>query len=147
MDRVFGMKKPIKVFISYSHKDEEWKDMLRRKLNVLVRAKKIAAWDDREIKPGQNWFQQIEANLVSCDIAIVLVSDHSLDSLFINEEEVTRLLQLKDQNKIEVIPVLIDPCEWKHVEWISENQMIPRDGVSLLELDEASRKKRTLSGY
>ena len=36
---------------------------------------------------------------------------------------------------------MIDPCEWKHVEWISENQMIPRDGVSLLELDEASRKK------
>ena len=38
-----------KIFISYSHMDEEWKDKLRPHLKVLEQLGEIVIWDDRKI--------------------------------------------------------------------------------------------------
>jgi hypothetical protein len=40
------------VFISYSHKDETWKDRLLPQLRALEQANRIAVWDDRRIDGG-----------------------------------------------------------------------------------------------
>ena len=47
------MGKPT-VFISYSHKDEDWKDRLRPHLGVLEKAGRITLWDDRRIDAGDD---------------------------------------------------------------------------------------------
>jgi hypothetical protein len=52
------MEKPA-VFISYSHKDEQWKDLLRPHLKMLG-DDRIAIWDDRKIDPGGEWFVEIQ---------------------------------------------------------------------------------------
>jgi hypothetical protein len=39
------------VFVSYSHKDEIWKDRLRPHLGLLERGGRIVIWDDRQIGP------------------------------------------------------------------------------------------------
>ena len=41
------MTKPT-VFISYSHKDEIWKDRLKPQLDALEMAEQIVVWDDRD---------------------------------------------------------------------------------------------------
>lgn len=49
-----------KVFISYSHQDEQWKDQLVAHLGVLQQQKLLTIWDDRQIAAGDDWQPQIE---------------------------------------------------------------------------------------
>ena len=44
-----------KIFISYSHKDEHWKDLLVRHLKVLPLEGLCDPWDDRRIETGEEW--------------------------------------------------------------------------------------------
>ncbi len=48
------------VFISYSHKDEAWKDRVKSHLGVLVQTDRIVVWDDRKIDAGDRWRPDIE---------------------------------------------------------------------------------------
>ena len=41
------------IFISYSHKDEAWKDRLVTRLNVLQYQDSLEIWDDRRIEGRQ----------------------------------------------------------------------------------------------
>ena len=54
-----GITQP-NIFISYSHKDEEWKDTLSTQIAVLQSAEALLAWDDRRIGAGENWRSEIE---------------------------------------------------------------------------------------
>ncbi len=47
-----------RVFISYSHKDEDWKDRVVSHLGVLA-AEGLEAWDDRRIEAGGGWEAEI----------------------------------------------------------------------------------------
>jgi hypothetical protein len=53
------------VFISYSHKDEAWKDRLVTHLGVLQREGLLDTWDDRRIGAGDDR----EAELARLDAA------------------------------------------------------------------------------
>ena len=46
-----------KIFISYSHKDDEWKDKFVTHLGVM---EELEIWDDRKIEGGDDWFTEIE---------------------------------------------------------------------------------------
>ena len=48
------------VFISYSHKDETWKDRLVTHLGVLQREELLDTWDDRRVGAGANWHEAIQ---------------------------------------------------------------------------------------
>jgi hypothetical protein len=86
------MSKPT-VFISYSHRDEEWKDRLVTHLGVLRHQGLLDLWDDRRIGAGQDWKQEIKQAMDAASVAVLLVSAHFLTSRFILGEEVTRLLE------------------------------------------------------
>ena len=47
-------QKPVKLFYSYSHKDEKFRDTLAKHLALLKRQGIIAEWHDRQIRPGRN---------------------------------------------------------------------------------------------
>ena len=49
------MSKPLKGFITYSHKDTEAKDKLRECLTVMEDQNKLVTWHDGEITPGDEW--------------------------------------------------------------------------------------------
>jgi TIR domain len=44
-----------KVFISYSHQDEGWKDKLVAHLKVAAREGGFDLWNDRRIPAGADW--------------------------------------------------------------------------------------------
>src|ERR1051326_6962504 len=71
------------VFISYSHKNERWKDRLVTQLGVLAQDAKLALWDDRRIAAGDDWLPAIEAAIQSSDVALMLISADFLTSNFI----------------------------------------------------------------
>lgn len=76
------MKSP-SVFISYSHKDEAWKDRLVTHLGVLQSQGLLDLWDDRRIGAGQDWHQEIEQAMAAASVAVLLVSADFLTSQFI----------------------------------------------------------------
>lgn len=45
----------IDVFVSYAHKDQKWKDVFLKFLRPYVREGSVTAWDDQEIRPGDDW--------------------------------------------------------------------------------------------
>ena len=51
------------VFISYSHKDETYRDELVAHLSNLRQQGIIADWYDRKISPGAEWASEIDTNL------------------------------------------------------------------------------------
>ena len=124
------------IFISYSHKDEVWKDRLAKHLGVLERQELLDLWDDRRIEAGEEWFEEIEDAIDQADVAVLLVSADFLTSRFILDEEVPRLFQRRADGGLMVFPVIVRPCLWNTVEWLSRLQLRPTDGKPLVEFGE-----------
>ena len=124
------MNKPT-VFISYSHKDEIWKDRLLPQLKTLQQLDRIVVWDDRKIDAGDKWYPEIKEAMEKAQVAICLISPNYLASDFCVKEEVPFLLQRCEKEGVILIPILIKPCLWELHEWISSTQMLPRDGKAV----------------
>jgi len=120
-----------KVFISYSHKDGEWKDRLVTHLGVLQQQGLLDIWEDRQIVPGEDWYQKIQDAMSAARVAILLVSANFLTSNFILNEEVPRLLQRRQKEGLRIFPVIARPCAWKQVEWLANMHVRPKDGKTL----------------
>ena len=119
------------VFISYSHKDEVWKDRLRAQLGVLEQTHRINVWDDRQIDGGATWYQEILNAIGEAAVTLCLISPDFLRSDFIHKEEVPRLLKRRREEGMVLLPILVRPCLWEAVDWVSATQMLPRDGKSI----------------
>jgi TIR domain len=103
----------IRVFISYSHKDEILRKELDKHLTILKRQKKIDTWNDRKIIPGQEFDKAIDDNLEIADIILLLVSPDFLASDYCYEVEMTRAMERHEQSKSVVIPIILEPCIWQ----------------------------------
>jgi hypothetical protein len=59
------------------------------------------------------------------------VSADFLTSLFILGQEVPPLLERRQEQGIRVIPLILSPCAWTRVPWLSAIQARPKDGKAL----------------
>ena len=114
------------VFVSYSHKDEDWKDRFLPQLRALEQAGRIVVWDDRKIDGGDKWYPEIKAAMEQAAVSVCLISSDYLASDFCVKEEVPYLLQRCERDGMVLIPVLLRPCPWKAFRWLKEIQMLPR---------------------
>jgi TIR domain len=116
-----------KVFISYSHKDEDAMKELDKFLGPLERKGDIVIWTDRKILAGQTWKAEIMRELESADLTLLLVSANFLDSNFINDEEIPRAFQRMNDHGKPVIPIILNHCLWDLTD-IGTLQATPKDG-------------------
>ena len=126
------MKIPLKVFISYSHKDEDFKDELVTMLTGLQRHGIINAWQDRCIEEGNEWYKEIQDAMNDCDLAILLVSANFIASRFIQDEELPKLLKRRIESGLRVVPIIVKPCPWQSEPVIRDIQVLPRDGKPII---------------
>jgi formylglycine-generating enzyme required for sulfatase activity len=115
------------VFISYSHQDEWWKDRLVCQLRVL----ELEVWNDRRIAPGADWRPEIERAMERAVAAVLLISADFLTSPFILGNEIPYLLKKRATDGLLVVPLIVRPCAWKKVKWLSRIQARPKDGTPL----------------
>jgi len=120
-------RKP-KVFISYSHEDEAWKDQLVTQLRVLQKQSILDVWDDSRIGAGEDWQSKIEEAINGSSVAILMISPDSLSSQFILGKEVRLLLERGQKDGLHVFPIIVRPCTWKRVTWLSSMNVRPKDG-------------------
>ena len=132
------------IFVSYSHKDEKWKDRLLPQLKALQQAGRVTVWDDRQIEGGEQWYDEIEQAMADAAVAVCLISPDYLSSDFVIKEEVAYLLKRREETGMVILPVLLRDCPWQAFDWISETQMIPRDGKTVAE-DLQGRENRVFA--
>jgi internalin A len=92
------MKK--KIFISYSRKDVEYKDELKKHLNMLKTFDIADNWSCDEITISK-WHEQLQKELKESDLIIYMLSANFLVSGYILDQEVKKGMYLigQDPNK------------------------------------------------
>ena len=126
------MSKPLKVFITYSHKDTKAKDELATRLAVLRSEGMINIWDDNEITPGKKWRDAISSSLADSDLLLYLVSKNSLASENCNKELAKALTE-----KTRIIPIILEDCDWLHHE-LSDFQALPDESKPIIKWEDKS---------
>jgi hypothetical protein len=129
----------IRVFFSYSHEDEAYRDQLDKHLTLLRRQRLIDIWHDRRILPGQNFAGAIDKALDEADVILLLVSASFLASEYCYSVEMGRALERNRRGEVAVIPVIVRPCDWRSAPF-GELLAAPRDGKPLtqwLDIDAA----------
>ncbi|MBD2683645.1 MULTISPECIES: TIR domain-containing protein [Nostoc] len=106
------MSNPVKVFFSYSHKDEALRDELANHLIMMKRQGVIEAWHDRQITAGTEWANAIDENLEVADIILLLVSANFLASDYCYDKEMKRAMERHETRQARVIPIIIKPSDW-----------------------------------
>lgn len=101
------------LFISYSHADTAALDRLLVHLKPLERSNTIICWSDKRLRVGDKWKDEIESNLSSSVIAILLISADFLASDFIINNELPPLLAKADSQGLKILPVVLKPCGFR----------------------------------
>ena len=100
-------------FVSYSHKDERYRQRLDISLKQLQRDKLISVWHDRTILPGQEWDREIDENLENADIVLLLVSPDFLASDYAYSREMLRAVERHESRSATVVPIILRPSDWQ----------------------------------
>jgi internalin A len=117
----------IRVFCSYSHKDEVLRAELDTHLTLLQRQSVIDLWHDRRIPPGKEWEPQIDEELDRADIILLLVSSDFIASNYCYAIEVKRAMARHDAGEARVIPVVVRDVDW-HSAPFAKCQALPKGG-------------------
>lgn len=101
-------------FVSYSQRDERYRQRLDTALAQLRRNELITIWHDRMILPGQEWGREIDKNLDNADVVLLLVSPDFIASDYAYGREMVRALERHESGSTAVIPIILRPCDWKN---------------------------------
>ena len=128
--------RPLALFISYSHKDDDLRAKLDAHLSTLKRQNVFDVWHDRRISAGREWAGEINDALERADVVLLLVSSDFLASDYCYDKEMMRALQRHDQRSARVVPVILRPCDW-HSSQFGKLQALPRDGQPIVSYSNA----------
>ncbi len=132
---------PAKVFISYSHADEEYLSRLKIHLRPIERQGLIEVWSDAKINAGENWRREIEKAIHEARVAILLISADFLASDFIQSNELPAILKKAEEHQgLEIIPVILKPSLFLDTQILNEYQAANDPEKPLIGLSEVDQE-------
>ena len=129
------------LFISYSHRDGEWVERLRRMLRPLEQRYGLERWDDSRIQAGMQWRDEIRTALASAQVALLMVSADFLASDFVTREELPPLFHAARDEGLRILWVPLRPCLWKHHPEIERYQAVIPPGRTVAEMGEVEQER------
>jgi Putative peptidoglycan binding domain/TIR domain len=127
-----------KVFVSYSHADDRWLQMLQVHIAPLERRGIAVRWDDTKIAPGRKWRVEIADAIRSAKVAVLLISAYFMASEFIAENELPPLLEAAEHEGTVILPVIISPCVLGS---LAEFQAVNPPSKPLVDLSRGDRDR------
>ena len=121
-----NMQEGIRVFISYAHEDQRLRKRLEAHLALLQQQGLITTWHDRKIIAGTEWASEIDAQLNTSQIILLLVSAAFLASKYCYGIEMAQALKRHEAGQARVIPVILRPVDWR-IAPLSKLQALPTD--------------------
>ncbi len=120
----------VHIFVAYAHEDKRWLDPEYR-FNLIpflkesLRRDHVEFWFDKELMGGDEYRRLIESEISKAQIALLMVSQHFLNSEFIETFELPRIAARAERKELVVIPVLVEPCGWTDYPFLADRQMVP----------------------
>lgn len=118
---------PVKIFFCYAHEDELLLNKLKSHLSPLQREGLIDVWHDRDISAGAEWEKEIDINLNTAQIILLLISPDFLASDYCYHVEMQRALEQHTIGNAHVIPIILRPVDWNKAPF-AQLQPLPTDG-------------------
>ena len=118
----------IKAFISYSHRDEKWLDLLHRHLAMLRHEGLIELWFDKQIEAGGRIDGGVSDALDESQLFLALVSPDFLNSNYCYEKEMAGAMDRATDGTIRIVPIILEPCDWKSSP-LAQFKALPKDGT------------------
>lgn len=126
------MKRPapykVRLFYSYSHKDQESQQRMERTLRLLQSQDGILdSWSDQQILPGQRISRKIRERMDQTHIfAFLLSPDFVASDPCLEEWKYAR--ELADRKPgVALVPVILRTCAWRDVPGMSDFKALPVD--------------------
>jgi KAP family P-loop domain/Putative peptidoglycan binding domain/TIR domain len=104
------------IFISYSHKDQQWLERLQKHLRPLIPQGELSIWDDTKIQPGDSWRDEFENALAAARVAVLLVSPDYLASDFILKNELPSLLEAAGKDGLIILWIAVRASSFQETE-------------------------------
>lgn len=121
----------LRAFVSYCHADEELKNEFIKHLHPLERLGLLEeSWNDRKIKPGDEFDKKISDKLDSSDLIFLLVSVDFINSKYCQDTELVRAIERHKEGKSRVIPIILRDCLWTHSSF-GGLLALPKDGKAV----------------
>lgn len=126
------------IFLSYSHRDDAWRDAFREMLIPALTSRGVELWADDYIRVGSHWERRLDDELERADAGLLLVTSAFLASRFCWDVEVPRLLA----RGVPTTWVLVEECLWEdRRELVAlQSALDPSDGA--LSEDAPGTKRR-----
>jgi internalin A len=134
----------VRLFYSYSHKDEALRNKLETHLKLLERQGLLEPWHDRKIEAGKEWKQKIDDNLERADIILLLVSADFIASDYCYEKELKRALERHEKGEARVVPVIVRDVNWRSASF-ARLQALPKDGRAVTLWEDRDSAWRNVS--
>jgi hypothetical protein len=106
-------KQRVLAFLSYSHLDEVWKQLVLEQLGPV--SGHVELWHDEAIEPGDEFHQEIMSKLDEARIAVCLISSNFLQSRYCLHREFAQLAERRGRGELELVPILVEKCEWQDI--------------------------------
>lgn len=134
---------PASVFISYSHQDVRFLELLMVHLRVLERQDPgpIQIFTDQGISPGESWWEQIQSEISKAAVVILLVTPDYLASSFLMQGELPQILAHAEDDGAVILPLLVKPSTFDIVPGLSRFQVLNPTHKTLAEMRPAERDR------
>jgi hypothetical protein len=114
-----------KLFVSYSHEDRDWLDLLLKFLNPLLRERFAdCLFIDTNLKEGDKWDPEIQQALESSDLAVAIITQNFLNSQYINNHEIPKILAKVKHGRFRLLPVYAELTTVDAVPYRVDDQVV-----------------------
>ena len=108
------------------------RDRIDKHLGILKRLEQIVGWYDREIQAGTKWEHEIEENLNTAHLILLLVSADFVASDYCYGVEMKKALELHQTGRVRVLPILLRPVDWQGAPFATL-QMLPTGAKPIMQ--------------
>jgi internalin A len=116
---------PLSVFVSYSHKDERFRDELRGALTAYERKGELIAWDDTRIEAGQKWEREVLSNLERANLILLLLSNDFICSDYCMQKEWEVAKRRDAAGECAIVPIVVRACPFEKLEFGQIQAILP----------------------
>ena len=137
---------PLKLFISYSHKDEDFLQAFKTHLAPLTSNGSIKAWHDRELKAGDCLDEELTNHLKQSPLVAFLISPDFLNSFYCMGKELIQALDQRAMGISTIIPIITRECSWEETDF-KKYVCIPNDGKPIKSYDDQDKGWKEVVGH
>ncbi len=126
------MQEGIKIFVSYAVEDNNLREKLEKHLVQLIRDYLLTVWHNRVIQPGADWKSEVDTNLNTAQMTLLLVSSDFMASSYCYGVEMTRAMERHEIGKTCVVPILLRPVDYKGAPF-EKLPILPSNGIPVTQ--------------